>query len=80
MTDVSHYPRNSWDNLVDSICSECNNIPTLVVLVSADAEEDDNSWLRRIEKLGSRSTGIGIQRRIVRRLLGESQGIDTEEF
>jgi hypothetical protein len=75
VTDVSHYPRNSWDNLVDSICSECNNIRTLVVLVSADAEEDDDSWLRRIEKFGSQSTGIGIQRRIVPHLLAESQGM-----
>jgi hypothetical protein len=51
VADVSHYPRNSCDNLVDSIRSECNNIPTLVVLVSADAEEDDDLSLPGTQKV-----------------------------
>jgi uncharacterized protein (UPF0218 family) len=51
VADVSYYPGNISDNLVDSIRSECNNIPTLVVLVSLDAEGDEDLSLLRTQKV-----------------------------
>jgi hypothetical protein len=52
VADVSYYPGNSCDNLVDSIRSGCNNIPALVVrvLVSDDAERDEDLSLLGIKK------------------------------
>ena len=51
MADVSYYSGNSCDNLVDSIRSGSNNIPTLVVLVSGDAEGDKDLSLLRTQKV-----------------------------
>ncbi len=50
MADVSYQPGNRCGSLGDSIRSGCNNIPTLVVLVSGDAAGDDDVWLLRIQK------------------------------
>jgi hypothetical protein len=52
VADVSYYPGNSCDSLVDSLRSGCNNIPALVVrlLVSGDAEGDDDLSLLRTQK------------------------------
>jgi hypothetical protein len=58
--DVSYYLGNSCDNMGDSLRTGCNNnkCPRLVALVTADAEEDDDSWSVRIEELGGQSTGL----------------------
>jgi len=51
VADVSYHPGNRCDNLVGSIRSGCKDIPTLFVLVSADAEEDDDLSLLRTQKV-----------------------------
>jgi hypothetical protein len=51
VADVSYYPGNSCGNLVDSIRSGCNNFPTLVAFVSADAEGDDGLSLVRTQEV-----------------------------
>jgi hypothetical protein len=64
VADVSCYSGNSCDNLGDSLRSGCDNngYPGLAALVIAYVEEDDDSWLGRIEKLDSQSAGIGLFR------------------
>ena len=49
MADVSYQPGNRCGSLSDFIRSRGNNVPTLVVLVSGDAEGDDNLSLLRIQ-------------------------------
>ena len=51
VADVSYHPGNKCDNFVDSIRSQCDDIPTLVVLVSADAEGDDDLSLLRTQEM-----------------------------
>jgi hypothetical protein len=51
VADFSYHFGNSCNNLGDSIRSGCDNIPTLVVLVSGDAEGDDDLSPLRTQKV-----------------------------
>jgi hypothetical protein len=64
VADVSYYPGNSCDNLIDSLGSGCSNnrCVDMVALVAADAK-NEVWWIRRshIEYQG-KDAGLAVSR------------------